>query len=178
MVENVLEQYLVDLNLAGHTAVVTGGSRGIGRATCLALAAHGAAVGVHYSASQAQATEVVEEIRRGGGRAVAIRGDLREADAPGRIVAEAAAALGPIDILFSKDKYCILPVHEAFNNMTNDNAILVSVNLDLEKAIIFTEIPSYKISNIKNYNYNSYYDLADLCIKYKIEPRKGDKTRD
>jgi 3-oxoacyl-[acyl-carrier protein] reductase len=99
MVENVLEQYLVDLNLAGHTAVVTGGSRGIGRATCLALAAHGAAVGVHYSASQAQAAEVVEEIRRGGGRAVAIGGDLREADAPGRVVAEAAAELGPIDIL-------------------------------------------------------------------------------
>ena len=38
----------VDLNLAAHTAVVTGGSKGIGRATCLALAAHGAAVGVHY----------------------------------------------------------------------------------------------------------------------------------
>ncbi len=90
---------LVDLNLAGHTAVVTGGSRGIGRATCLALAAHGAAVGVHYSASQAQAAEVVEEILHGGGRAAAIRGDLREADAPGRVIAEAAAALGPIDIL-------------------------------------------------------------------------------
>ena len=90
---------LVDLNLAGRAAVVTGGSRGIGRATCLALAAHGAAVGVHYSTSQAQAAEVVEEIRRGGGRAVAMGGDLREADTPGRIVAEGAAALGPIDIL-------------------------------------------------------------------------------
>ena len=99
MVENVPDQHLVDLNLTGHTAVVTGGSRGIGRATCLALAAHGAAVGVHYSASQAQAAEVVEEIRRGGGRAVAIRGDLREADAPGRVIAEAVTALGPIDIL-------------------------------------------------------------------------------
>jgi 3-oxoacyl-[acyl-carrier protein] reductase len=74
---------LVDLRLSGHTAVVTGGSRGIGRATCLALAAHGAAVGVHYSTGQAQAAEVVEEIRGGGGRAVAMGGDLREADAPG-----------------------------------------------------------------------------------------------
>ena len=94
-----LNPKLVDLNLAGHTAVITGGSRGIGRATCLALAAHGAAVGVHYSASRAQAAEVVEEIRRGGGRAVAIQGDLRQADAPGRVIAEAAEALGPIDIL-------------------------------------------------------------------------------
>ena len=99
MVENFPDQHLVDLNLAGHAAVVTGGSRGIGRAACLALAAHGAAVGVHYSASQAQAAEVVEEIRRGGGRAVAIQGDLRQADAPGRVIAEAAEALGPIDIL-------------------------------------------------------------------------------
>ena len=94
-----LERHLVDLNLAGRAALVTGGSRGIGRATCLALAAHGAAVGVHYSTSQAQAAEVVDEIRGAGGRAVAIRGDLREADAPGRVIAEAAAALGPIDIL-------------------------------------------------------------------------------
>jgi len=90
---------LVDLRLPGHAAVVTGGSRGIGRATCRTLAAHGAAVGVHCSTSQAQAAEVVEEIRRAGGRAIAIGGDLRQADAPARIVAEAAAALGPIDIL-------------------------------------------------------------------------------
>ena len=94
-----LDRHLLDVNLAGRTAVVTGGSRGIGRATCLALAAHGAAVGVHYSTSEAQAAGVVDEIRRGGGRAVAIRGDLREVDAPGRVVAETVAALGPIDIL-------------------------------------------------------------------------------
>jgi 3-oxoacyl-[acyl-carrier protein] reductase len=96
-----LERHLLDLNLAGRAALVTGGSRGIGRATCLALAAHGAAVGVHYSASQAQAAEVVDQIRGAGGRAIAIRGDLREADAPGRAVAEAAAAFGPIDILIN-----------------------------------------------------------------------------
>ena len=92
-------RHLVDLNLQGRTAVVTGGSKGIGRAACLALAAHGATVGVHYSTSQALAAEVVEEIRQGGGRAVAIGGDLRQADVPGRVIAEAAAALGPIDIL-------------------------------------------------------------------------------
>jgi 3-oxoacyl-[acyl-carrier protein] reductase len=89
----------VNLNLQGHAALVTGGSRGIGRATCLALAAHGASVGVHYSTSEAQAAEVVEEIRQGGCQAVGIRGDLRDAAVPGRVIAEAAAALGPIDIL-------------------------------------------------------------------------------
>jgi 3-oxoacyl-[acyl-carrier protein] reductase len=87
------DAHLVDLNLPGHAAVVTGGSRGIGRATCPALAAHGAAVGVHYSTSQAQAAEVVDEMRRGGGRAAAIRGDLREAHAPGRVIAEAIVFL-------------------------------------------------------------------------------------
>lgn len=89
----------VDLSLPGRVAVVTGGSRGIGRATCLALAAHGASVGVHYSTGKAQAAEVVEDILQGGGRAAAICGDLREADAPGRVIAEAAAALGPVNIL-------------------------------------------------------------------------------
>lgn len=90
-----------------------------------------------------------------------------------RVVNESGGFTRKTTVDFSKDKYCILPAHDAFNNMANDNAILVSVSTDPEKAIIFTEIPSDKISNIKNYNYNSYYDLADLCIKYKIGTREG-----
>ena len=94
-----LNRHLVDLNLQGQVAIVTGGSRGIGRAACLALAAQGAAVGVHYCSSEVQAAELVEEIRQGGVGAVAVGGDLREADAAGRVISETVAALGPIDIL-------------------------------------------------------------------------------
>jgi 3-oxoacyl-[acyl-carrier protein] reductase len=65
------------LPLFGKTALVTGASRGIGRASALALAEAGAQVLVHYGSSDADACEVVEKIRRGGGRAQKIRADLR-----------------------------------------------------------------------------------------------------
>ena len=114
---------LVDLSLSGRVAVVTGGSRGIGRATCLALAAHGASVGVHFSAAGDQAAEVVEEIRRSGGQAVAIQGDLREAAVPGRVIAEAASALGPIDILVNNAGQMTDVAVEAMPDETWDAAI-------------------------------------------------------
>src|SRR4051794_8234684 len=55
--------------LAGRTALVTGGSRGIGRAACLGLAQAGAAVAVHYGSDAAAAAAVGGEIEAGGGRA-------------------------------------------------------------------------------------------------------------
>lgn len=56
--------------LVGKTALVTGGSRGIGRATALALAKAGAQVLVHYGSSEKEADAVVAEIRGSGGEAV------------------------------------------------------------------------------------------------------------
>ena len=85
--------------LAGRVALVTGGSRGIGRAACLLLASHGAAVGVHYR-SQAEAAErVVTAIREAGGQAVAVAADLALADAAEALVRSVSEALGPVDIL-------------------------------------------------------------------------------
>lgn len=92
--------------LAGRNAIVTGASRGLGRATALALAAEGAAVAV-VARSEAQwddrlpgtIGETVAEIEAAGGRAVAIRADLLEPGDIPRLVAEARAALGPITIL-------------------------------------------------------------------------------
>jgi hypothetical protein len=84
-----------------------------------------------------------------------------------RVVNESGGHIGKRIIDFSKDRYGILPVHDAFNNLTRDKAILIfTKNRDNEKAIIFTEIPSSKIDDIRDHN--SYYDLADLCIKFKI----------
>jgi 3-oxoacyl-[acyl-carrier protein] reductase len=62
--------------LAGRTALVTGGSRGIGRSACLGLAQAGAAVAVHYGSDAAAAAGVVAEIEAGGGRAAAFGADL------------------------------------------------------------------------------------------------------
>jgi len=86
-------------NLAGRVALVTGGSRGIGRATCLALAARGAAVAVLCRSRIDQAEEVVQQIHTGGERSLAIQADVLDPGAIKRSVQEAVAGLGAVDIL-------------------------------------------------------------------------------
>jgi 7-alpha-hydroxysteroid dehydrogenase len=92
--------------LAGRAAIVTGGSRGLGRAIALALAAEGAAVAVAGRTEQVwndrlpgTIGETVTEIEATGGRAVAIRADLTNRDDIGLLVSAARDALGPITIL-------------------------------------------------------------------------------
>lgn len=68
-------------SLAGKTALVTGGSRGIGRAIALALGRRGAHVAVHYNAAREAADEVVSLIRDAGGRAWTLQADLAASDA-------------------------------------------------------------------------------------------------
>ena len=90
---------------AGKVALVTGASRGIGAAVAQRLAAEGAAVAVTARTADAHPTlagslrETVELIEAAGGRAVAIVADLADGDGRARIVPEAEAALGPVDIL-------------------------------------------------------------------------------
>lgn len=86
-------------SLTDRVALVTGGSRGIGRAACLALAESGAAVAVHYNTSQQAADALVQTITGMGGRAIALGDDLSDAGAPDRMAAKTAELLGPIDIL-------------------------------------------------------------------------------
>ena len=80
-------------------ALVTGGSRGIGRATCLRLARDGFAVGVGYGHDHDAARGTVEAIREAGGRAAAFRADMREADAIPALFEAAEARFGPLRLL-------------------------------------------------------------------------------
>lgn len=83
--------------MSPKTILITGGSRGIGRAAALLAGARGWSVGVNYRADQGAADDVVAEIGRLGGKAVALRGDVSvEADVVA-MFAEAARALGPLD---------------------------------------------------------------------------------
>jgi 3-oxoacyl-[acyl-carrier protein] reductase len=87
-------------NLTGKTALVTGASRGMGRASALALAAAGAQVLVHYGRGANEADGVVAEIRKAGGRAEAIATDLAAADGAGKLARLARAVVGDrLDIL-------------------------------------------------------------------------------
>jgi len=86
--------------LDGKTALVTGASRGIGRASALALAKLGAQVLVHYGQAAKEAAEVVAEIRKLGGRADAVAADLAAADGPHQLAREVRAIVGDrLDIL-------------------------------------------------------------------------------
>jgi len=88
------------LDLTGKTALVTGASRGMGRASALALAAAGAQVLVHYGRGAKEADRVVAEIRKAGSRADAIATDLATADGPEKLARQTRSIVGDrLDIL-------------------------------------------------------------------------------
>jgi len=115
-------------DLTGRTALVTGGSRGLGRAIALALAAHGADVAVNYRGNSEAAEEVAAQIRAAGRKAVVIQGDT----SGGREACEAiaAAALGGLG-----------SVHILVNNagITRDN-LLMRMDADEWDAVIGTNL--------------------------------------
>lgn len=87
------------MNLRGKTALVTGGATRLGRAICAALAAHGCSVAIHCRRSERQARALAALIRRKGGRAIVVPGDLCPPGACERIVAESVRMAGRLDIL-------------------------------------------------------------------------------
>ncbi len=87
------------LSLAGKVAIVTGGSRGIGRAIALELARDGAAVVVNYNQSPEAAEAVVAEIGAAGGKAAAFRADVSVAEQAQALVAFAVETFGDLHIL-------------------------------------------------------------------------------
>ena len=87
--------------LTGKVAVVTGASKGIGAAIARHLAAEGAAVVANYASSKAQANEVVSEIARDGGKAIAVQADVAKTQDIARLFAETKKAFGSLDILIN-----------------------------------------------------------------------------
>jgi 3-oxoacyl-[acyl-carrier protein] reductase len=90
---------MLNLNLTGRVALVTGGSRGIGRAACLMLAEAGASVVVHYRAQADAANEVVQQIEAAGGTAIAVQADMSDPEAPAALVQTALERFQKVDIL-------------------------------------------------------------------------------
>lgn len=109
--------------LTGKVALVTGGSRGIGRAICLELAERGATVLVNYNRNSAAADEVVTEIRANGGHAQALQADVGNADQVTPLFKAAKAVTGSVDIL----------VNNA--GITRDNVIMLQNPNEFDEII-------------------------------------------
>ena len=93
------DEFMSDLAFADRTILITGGSRGIGRAASLRLADEGARVAVNYVSDETKAAETVAEIKSAGGIAVAVQGNVAIPEEALRIVARTREMFGPIDML-------------------------------------------------------------------------------
>ena len=85
--------------LDGKVALVTGASRGIGRAIAIRLASEGAKVAINYAGNTAKAEEVKTEIEKNGGEAILVQADISSAEAVDAMIEKVTEAFGQIDIL-------------------------------------------------------------------------------
>ena len=114
--------------LADKTALVTGASRGMGRATALALAAAGVRVIVHYGRNADEAKAVVDQIRAAGGRADAVAADLAAPDGAHRLAAQVRDLIGGrLDILVSNAGISSATPFEAMTVKDFDSLFAVNV---------------------------------------------------
>ncbi len=117
------------MNLTGKVALVTGASRGIGRACALKLSSLGAKVVVNYSKSQAAADEVVATIKANGCEAVAVQGDVSQFAVAQSVVKATLDAFGRLDILVN-------------NAGTTRDTLLAIMKEDEFDAVIQTNLKS------------------------------------
>jgi 3-oxoacyl-[acyl-carrier protein] reductase len=163
----------------GKTALVTGASRGIGRAIALALAQGGAQVLVHYSSNEKEADAVVAEIRKDGGKAQKVGADLRKPDGAHTLAKQVRAIVGDrLDILvanagISKSATIEDTTVEDFDNLFAVNArapfFLVQQLLPAlckGSNIIFTSSLAARASVGTLYAYAATKGAVDTLVKH------------
>jgi len=138
---------LTDLSLKDRVAIVTGGSRGIGRAIALELAKRGAAVVVNYHKSPEAANEVVKQIVDAGGKAAAFQADVSESKQADALVKFAVETFGDLSIL----------VNNA--GITRDMVIMMMSEADWD-AVIDT-------------NLKSTFNCSKAAVKHMMRKRYG-----
>ncbi len=136
-----------ELSLNGKVAVVTGASRGIGRAIALELAARGAAVVVNYHASQQAAEEVIQRIVAAGGRAAAFQADVSSLQQAESLIRFAIETFGDLHIL----------VNNA--GITRDMLIMMMSEADWDAVI--------------NTNLKSAFNCSKAAVKHMMRKRYG-----
>ena len=113
--------------LRGRTALVTGGSRGIGAAIVRSLAQAGAAIAINYRERASEANSLVKSIGEAGGRAIAIAADVSQSDAVAQMVKRVNADIGPIDILINNAGIAITRGVDDLSEADFDQTIAVNL---------------------------------------------------
>ena len=138
---------MTDLSLTNKVALVTGGSRGIGRAVALELAARGASVVVNYHKSPDAANEVVKQIQDAGGKAAAMQADVSDFKQAEALVKFAIETFGDLSIL----------VNNA--GITKDTLIMMMSEADWDSVIA---------TNLK-----STFNCSKAAVKHMMRKRYG-----
>jgi 3-oxoacyl-[acyl-carrier protein] reductase len=133
---------IISPNLKDKVALVTGGSRGIGAAVCVALAEAGAAVAVNYRERADAADALVADLNKAGHRASAIAADVSRASDVARLVDRVNSALGPVDILVNNAGIAIV---RGVDDLTEDDFDR-TITVNLKSAFLCTQavIPSMR----------------------------------
>jgi 3-oxoacyl-[acyl-carrier protein] reductase len=135
------------MKLEGQVALVTGASRGIGRAISVALAAEGAAVAVNYRSGEAQANEVVEQISGTGGRAVAVQGDVSDYGQAEATVQKTVDGLGGLHILVN--------------------------NAGIAKDLLIMNMAPEDWLNVMKVNFGGVFNCTKAAMPHFMSQRKG-----
>lgn len=135
------------MNLEGKVALVTGASRGIGRECAMNLARHGAVVAINYSKSSEEAENVVELVKKEGGKAIAIQADVSDPQDAQRLIDETIDKLGGLDIL----------VNNA--GITRDTLLIRMKEEDWDQVI--------------DVNLKSVYNCTKAAARYMMKKRQG-----
>jgi 3-oxoacyl-[acyl-carrier protein] reductase len=135
------------MNLAGKSAIVTGASRGIGRAIAIDLAARGASVVINYNSSESAAQEVLSAITTAGGKAVAVRGDVSRPEDANAVIKAALDAFGKVDILVN-------------NAGTTRDTLLMTMKEEDWDVVIATDL-------------KSVYNCSKAVVRSMIRQRSG-----
>jgi 3-oxoacyl-[acyl-carrier protein] reductase len=132
--------------LRGKTALVTGSSRGIGRAIALALARAGADVAVHFHAHEEAAREVANEIQALGRRVLVVQADARDGAALQNVWREAEANLGALDVLVNNAGL----VKNSFLAMTSESSWDELMDVNLKAAFLLSKLAARSMSRRKS----------------------------
>lgn len=134
------------MSLTGKTAIVTGGSRGIGKAVCLELARRGCNIVLSFAGNTAAADQTVAECQALGGQALAVQGNVADADAVKALFDAALKQFGAIDILVN--------------------------NAGIQIRKWATEFPIEEFDKVINVNMRAYY-IASRCAARYMQKQGG-----